>query len=71
MLARRSHFSAHVRTCWRQDAKQEWQDGDQEAQDGRREAKLRLQMDAMNFHSHEEQWAGSLKGLDFLEELMH
>ena len=71
MLARRSHFSAHVRTCWRQDGEQEGQDGDQEAQDGRREAKIGLQIHTSNFHCYEEQGAGSLKGLEILVELKH
>ena len=46
MLARRSDFSAHFWTCWRQDGEKDGQDGDQEAQDGRWKAKMGLQIHA-------------------------
>ena len=71
MLARRLDFSAHFRTCWRQDNEYDGQDGDQEAQDGRWEAKNGFQIHEMNFDSRDEQGAGSLKRLELLVELMH
>ena len=71
MLARRLEFSAHFRTCWRQDGGQEGEDGDQEAQDGRWEAKMGLQIHATNFDRCGEQGAGSPKRLELLVELMH